>query len=127
MAAQVNTPPSSLDSLGLDLDRFEDLERADLLDERLDLRDLSPLRDWRNLRCIRAFLLLRFVNNIPVNIIRDATSRTPPIAYLTFVVQDLCAAEAVEWRLPLDVEERRLCIAESSEHTGESRFEHDCA
>ena len=124
LPAQVKTPPSS--SLGLDLDRFVDRERADLLDERLDRRDLSPARFWRNLRCMSAFLRLRLVNNIPVNIIRDATSSTPPIAYLTFVVHDLCAAEAEEWRLPpLLAEERRLCIAESSVHSSESRLEHD--
>ena len=124
LSAQVKTAPSS--SLGLDLDCFVDRERADLLDERLDRRALSPARFWRNLRCMSAFLRLRFVNNIPVNIMREATSRTPPIAYLTFLVHDLCAAEEDEWRLlPLVVEERRLCIAEPSVHKPESRLEHD--
>jgi hypothetical protein len=42
---------------------------------------------------MRAFLLLRLVKRMPVNMTRDATSSSPPNTYLTFVVQDFDALD----------------------------------
>jgi hypothetical protein len=75
---------------------------------------------------MRAFLLLRLVNKIPVNMIREASKRTPPIAYFTFVFHDLCAAVETACLLPPEVvEERRACIASPSVQRSESRLEQD--
>ena len=112
-----NTPSPSLPAgLAFDLDRlgFRLLSPRDLLFDRLLL---FRLRDCRYLRCNNARRRLRLVNNIPVNITKDANNNIPPVAYFNLVIHVLPPPKFRLNAVLLDVWLRRSFIAELSEHS----------